>query len=313
MDHKEPAITRLVVTAMPRPYWLSSLLSLLKRISTALGWRIVKACWELKRKGTGLLHRLQRRRFAHFLHIGKTGGTAVASVLSGHLKSGDYEIILHEHAFKLDDVPRGEKVFFFVRDPVSRFVSGFYSRKRQGRPRHEVPWSPGEEAAFARFATPNELALALSSDDNVLKAAAVDAIRSIGHLNVPHWTWFKNEQYFLSRGADILFIGFQESLSQDFATLTRILNLREDARLPEDEFASHKNPVRLDKRLDEEAIGNLKIWYARDYQFLELCREISTKIRCDWKRRLSETERSDPAEARETTDKSQSSQAGALS
>jgi Sulfotransferase family len=312
MVYEESASSMLAVTVTSHVHGPLSLVSLLKRAPKALGWKVVKAFWLLTREGTGWVHRLQRRRIAHFLHIGKTGGTAVASVLSRHPKSTSHEIILHEHHFKLNDVPRGEKVFFFVRDPISRFVSGFYSRQRQGRPRHDVPWSPSEAAAFARFATPNELALALSSNDKSLQSAAVNAIRGIIHLNEPHWTWFKDERYFSSRESDVLFIGFQESLSEDFALLKRILNLSEDASLPEDSFASHKNPVDVDKRLDEEAVRNLRIWYARDYRFLERCREISTRIQRDWERPFSESTPSDPTEAWRSTVTSQSPQAGTL-
>ena len=295
MDHEESAITPLAVTVTPRLQWLTRVLSVLKRTPEALRSRVIKASALLIRKGTEVVHRLQRRRIAHFLHIGKTGGTAVVSVLSRYLNVSDYEIILHEHHVKLNNVPRGEKVFFFVRDPISRFVSGFYSRKRQGRPRHDVPWTPAENAAFARFTTPNELALALSSDDKLLQSAAVDAIQSIGHLNMPHWTWFKNERYFLSRGSDILFIGFQESLNEDFVMLTKLLNLPEEVRLPEDEFTSHKNPSDVDKQLDEAAIRNLKAWYHRDYQFLELCREVAARIRDDFQRTLSQSAWREPA------------------
>jgi Sulfotransferase family len=295
MDHEESAITRLAVTATSRPQWLLGIVPLLKRTSKAFGWRVVKASWLLTREGNGLVHWLQRRRIAHFLHIGKTGGTAVASVLSGHLKSSDYEIILHDHDFTLNNVPRGEKVFFFVRDPIDRFVSGFYSRKRQGRPRHDVPWSRGEEAAFGRFTTPNELALALTSADQGQRAAAVDAMNNISHIRSPHWIWLRDESYFLARRSDILFVGFQETLNDDFSLLGKLLNLPEGIKLPDDDIASHKNPSGFDKRLDEAALRNLTAWYERDYQFLELCREVAARIRDNFQRGLRRSDLPEPA------------------
>ena len=215
----------------------------------------------------------------HLLHIGKTGGTATKRALKGHEHAGDYELVLHEHEFVLQDVPLGEKVIFFVRDPISRFVSGFYGRQRQDRPRHNAPWSPGEEIAFRRFNTPNELALALSSDDQELREAAVHAIQNIDHLKRPHWTWFKDERYFASRRSDILLIGFQQTLNEDFALLKKVLNLPEDVSLPRDDVAAHKNPMHVDKGLDDQAIRNLKVWYARDYRFLELCQDFASQIR----------------------------------
>jgi len=279
MSDPERLIADLASAVPSRP---SGLIPLLERAPHSLRWRLIMAYWLLKRQARGMVHRLQGRRIVHVLHIGKTGGTAAKTALRGYENSGDYELVLHEHNCKLVNVPRGEKVVFFVRDPISRFTSGFYGRQRQDQPRHYAPWSPGEAAAFRRFHTPNELALALSSPDGERRAAAAEAIRSIAHLQAPHWYWFKDESYFLARRRDILFIGFQETLHEDFELLRRILNLPGDVRLPEDEVASHKNPAHVDRRLDAEAIRNLKIWYERDYRFLSLCREIAAEIRSEF-------------------------------
>ena len=73
-------------------------------------------------------------------------------------KTKDYLIIPHGHSATFHDVPNGDLVVFFVRDPVSRFVSGFYSRQRQGLPAHNSPWNVGEKVAFDKFATANDLA-----------------------------------------------------------------------------------------------------------------------------------------------------------
>ncbi len=275
MNDKDKLIASLSAASYTLP---PGLLALLERAPKSLVWRLIIACSRLKREVTGMIHRLQKRRVAHLLHIGKTGGTATKRALKGYERAGDYELVLHEHDFKLSDVPFGEKVIVFMRDPISRFISGFYGRLREDRPRHDAPWTPDEEIAFSRFKTPNELALALSSDDPTRRDAAVHAIRSIDHLKAPHWLWFTNERYFLSRRSDILLIGFQETLAEDFALLKRILNLPEDVDLPEDDVAAHKNPIDVDKSIDEQAMRNLEIWYARDYRFLELCRDVASQV-----------------------------------
>ncbi len=168
---------------------------------------------------------------------------------------------------------------FIVRNPISRFVSGFHSRKRQGRPRYQSPWSSGEEVAFSRFSTPNALANALSSDDELQRMAAEDAMDSISHIRSPQWSWFQNESYFLARRSDILFIGFQETLGADFEILKGILNLPTEARLPDDVITSHRSPANVDKELDEAAIANLNAWYRRDQDFLKLCRQVKDRTR----------------------------------
>jgi hypothetical protein len=239
----------------------------------------------LTRDLRGFVHRLQHRRIVHVLHVGKTGGMAVNAALQPYHKWGDYEIRTYCHDFVLKSAPRGEKVVFFLRDPISRFVSAFYYRKRQSAPRFLHPWTPAEEAAFRRFETANHLALALSSDDAPLRDAAGEAMRNIEHVQSHQWTWFQGEDYFQSRRADILFIGFQETLSADFEVLKKILNLPREAKLTDDDVAANRSPNGLATNLVPEAIRNLEAWYSRDYQFLALCRRLATEIRAQFEAR----------------------------
>ena len=71
-----------------------------------------------------------------FLHIGKTGGSAVQHALRSLARE---DIVLCGHDVSLNDVPRGAKAVASIRHPVDRFVSGFYSRLRQGLPRYNAP------------------------------------------------------------------------------------------------------------------------------------------------------------------------------
>jgi hypothetical protein len=153
-------------------------------------------------------------------------------------------------------------------------VSGFYSRQRQGQPRIFIPWSDEEKLAFERFATPNDLAMAITSTDAVERDRAAEAMRSIGHVKTSYWDWFQDEEYLRSRLADIFFIGFQERLDEDFEIVRAKLGLPEDLKLPHDEVRAHRNPTGLDKTLSDEAIGNLNEWYKRDFEFIALCKDI---------------------------------------
>ena len=214
----------------------------------------------------------------HFLHVGKTGGTALKHAIGSvqQTTSGDETglpcvIHLHRHAVALRDVPAGEKFFFFVRDPVGRFVSGFYSRQRQGAPRYPGRWTEQERAAFERFDTPNRLACALSSTNDEERVAAETAMRSISHVRDSYWKWFENEYYFLSRLDDLFFIGFQNHLSEDFEILKSRLQLPKGLMLPDDEVQSHANPRHLDRTLGDAAVANLSRWYEKDFLFLRMC------------------------------------------
>jgi hypothetical protein len=210
---------------------------------------------------------------AHFLHIGKTGGTAIKHALRLHAEDGPFSIVIHPHATKLEHVCNGECVFFFLRDPITRFVSGFYSRQRQGKPRYHLPWTSGEAAAFACFQTANELAEALDACDEHRQQAAQSAMREIEHVRDSVWSWFLNPDYFASRRDDILFVGLQETLNRDFTTLASILGLGADVRLPTSDLETHRNPAGVDTSLSERARRNLLEHYAADIEFYKVMRE----------------------------------------
>jgi len=224
-----------------------------------------------------MLRRVFARRKVHFLHIGKTGGSALSCALRGYLTSGRYEIVFHPHHIRLRDVPKGEKIVYFLRDPVSRFVSGFYSRQRQGQPRYHAPWTEDEKIAFERFQSPEQLALALSSANDEENRAAQHAMNSIIHVKDSYWTWFESEEYCKSRLRDILFVGFQEQLADDFAILKSKLKLPESVKLPDDDLKAHRNAAGLDRKLCDDAVRNLNEWYRDDYRFMEFSRQIARK------------------------------------
>lgn len=239
-----------------------------------------KVLFNIKKKAKYWLQKIKRKKQVHFIHIGKTGGTAIKEAIKQYLVEADckYAISLHSHHFKLSDLPNGESAFFFLRNPISRFISGFYSRQRQGQPRYFFPWSPEEKTAFKHFSTPNQLAMALSSSNTEEKEKAIAAMKSIKHVNNSYWKWFDNEEYFKSRLSDIFFIGFQENLIEDFEILKSKLSLPKDTKLPSGEASAHRNPASLDRTLTDEAIENLKQWYKDDFRFILLCQEVICKF-----------------------------------
>lgn len=217
-------------------------------------------------------------RRLHFLHIGKTGGTAVKQCLQDYAGATDYELLLHGHDATLRDVPRGEKILFVIRDPLTRFVSGFNGRLREDLPRYHYPWKDAERIAFERFTTPDDLARALSSDDREERLAAEHAMRNIGHVNTPYSYWFGDERAVRKRLPDIFFIGFQDRLDDDFELLKRKLDLPLDARLPSEEIAAHRTPLGFSQYLSNKARTNLEGWYEADLDFVALCRELAPSV-----------------------------------
>jgi hypothetical protein len=215
---------------------------------------------------------------AHFLHLGKTGGTAIKAALAPFVDSGPYTILLHPHHVGLREVPRNERFFFAVRDPADRFVSGFYSRQRQGMPRYHEPWTPEEAEAFRRFSTANALAVAISADDPVERRAAQRAMRDIEHVRDSYSKWFPRGSL-RRRKSDLLYVLLQSELDEDFVELVRRLGLEAmHPQLPEDDLDAHRNPSAVDRRLSARALENLQRWYARDYGFFEECRELRLTV-----------------------------------
>jgi hypothetical protein len=87
-----------------------------------------------------------------------------------------------------------------------------------------------------------------------------------------------SEDYLLSRNDDLLFIGMQEELSDDFEILKAILRLPNEARLPPpDHPRSHRNSAHLDTTLSPIAREAVRVWYAEDYRLLEVCRRLRAR------------------------------------
>jgi len=203
----------------------------------------------------------------HFLHVGRTGGTAIRTAL----EAADLDFRWHDHACRLSDIERGKDVIFFYRDPISRFKSGFYSRLREGKPRYDSPHSQGERKAFTYFKTPCQLALALAEGNRNAK----QAMQNISHVNQHYSYWFKNVDYFESRLDDIYFLGRQEYLDYDFAILKRMLGM--NVELPTGEVAAHKTPEELGCDLRKKALDVLLDWYEEDYKFVSKFDYVRTK------------------------------------
>jgi hypothetical protein len=212
------------------------------------------------------------------LHIGKTGGTALKHVLKEQAEASRYQLLFRGHEVKLADIPRGEQLMFLIRDPLTRFVSAFNGRLREDRPRYHYPWRDEERVAFAIFKTPDQLAVALSSDDASERADAEAAMHGIGHVNTPYTFWFPNEASFRARLDDVFFVGLQDRLDEDFELLRRKLGLPEGAGMPHDATVAHKTPAGFDAQLSELGRANLERWYAFDVAFVQLCRELAPEL-----------------------------------
>lgn len=203
----------------------------------------------------------------HVLHIGKTGGTAIRHALASFANRNLFA--LHSHAVRLRDCPEDELVFVVIRHPVDRFVSGFNSRLRQGRPRYDVPWSRRERLAFALFPSPNHLAEAIGSRNLLFRIAAFWAMNSIIHVNSRLSYWLESSDYVSSRGS--LLISRVETLDDDMERLFARAGIAQRIVLPSNPKDAHASPVGMSSTISAQGRANLDAWLKDDIALYEHC------------------------------------------
>lgn len=210
-------------------------------------------------------------RNLHFLHIGKNAGTQVFHVAEGWLNAPQpVRLVKHGHDVMLRHLPTDAEYFFSVRDPVSRFVSGFYNRKTEGRPVRVIPRTEAEDRVFDRFAEAVELAEALFQDGEQGRAAA-QAMTTLRHAAQHQWQWFMMQGHFLDLRPPA-YILRQEHFATDLAALQRKLGV--EGHTDDAPTKSRKTDYSAIPELTERARENLLRWYAADMAFYSMC--------CDW-------------------------------
>jgi hypothetical protein len=215
----------------------------------------------------------------HFLHIAKTGGTAIKAALQptrflGRVSTPTHCLFLRDHRIFLKDIPAGQKVIFGVRDPARRFVSGFYSRLRGGKKGRNTK-DAAERAVFDRFKTPRDLARDLYTQDPQRREAAQQAINTILHTRVRLTDWLGSPEQLARRANDVLYVYQQETLEADFDELKHRLSFGA-VHLPADEVSAHKLRGGWDTSLDDLALKNLHSWYQADYEIIAACEKLFT-------------------------------------
>lgn len=207
----------------------------------------------------------------HFLHLRKTGGSALWAALAPVELAGDFRIVLHPPPHSLEQVPEGEAWFISVRDPLSRFVSGFYSRKDKGGPGEPRPWNTDEELVYGTFETANDLAEALSSDNSERRECAIWSLGVIRHFR-PYWDCLGGPKLVQERIDDLFMVLRQESLTTGFRLLTESLAVQ--ATLPVNDIVAHRNTASHDRSLSCAAKENLRLWLAADFDFVDFVQDL---------------------------------------
>jgi len=221
-----------------------------------------------------MFSRLIRRKIqdVHFLAHGFHWASSIARYPAESIQSAGYRLHLHGNEVTLADIPEGQKVFFFLRDPVTRFVDGFCSSYGKGQSSQIGDQTRDECSVHATYSSPNDLALALARADSDPKSLAAQIMQADAYFR-RYKFWYRNISFFKSRLEDVIHIGFQESFVSDFAALQRRLGLSDQLRIVIGDVSANRNDAVLDRRLDPEARIALEQWYAEDIAFVEYCRQ----------------------------------------
>ncbi|MDR9498547.1 MAG: sulfotransferase family 2 domain-containing protein [Hydrogenovibrio sp.] len=212
---------------------------------------------------------LKTKPSVHFLHIGKNAGTAITHMLSEI--NSDPSVALHferhAHDVVLSDLDANAAYFFSIRNPIERFLSGFYSRKRKGQPRIYNEWDIYEEKAFHAFPDANDLAESLFQEGK-LGQLAIEAMTGIKHVNTMQYHWLGPLQWVFEQRPPVMILR-QNFLHDDLALLLNRLEVKKTFILPKEPVKTHENNYSGVPGLTEKAQANLKKWYAPDIWFYE--------------------------------------------
>ncbi|WP_200181338.1 sulfotransferase family 2 domain-containing protein [Ectothiorhodospira mobilis] len=211
----------------------------------------------------------------HYLHIGKCAGTQIGNIIRQINEGcGRSVIVKNGHDVSLRDIPKGSDFFFSIRDPLSRFVSGFYSRKRKGRPRIYSGWSSYEEFSFGEFEEANDLAESLF-ECGLRGRQAAAAIKSMRHTAQDQFDWFCCCGSFLFVRPPVWIIRqeYFEGDLREFLYRAGFSGFSDALKIEKDSVGSHVNDYRGVPPLSKKAEQNLRYWYAQDIQFYQMCED----------------------------------------
>jgi hypothetical protein len=217
------------------------------------------------------LRYLDDAKYVHFLHIGRNAGTTIKEFNDAVGAAGQgVAIMAHDHKVGLADLPEQANYFFSVRDPIERFYSAFYwRRKRRDQAEEGDSYSEQERKAFSRFREANELAETLFADGTA-GLHAITAMQDIKHVKRPQHSWFPTVEEVLDRRPPLCIVRL-ERMRGDLGFLCSRFGLDIDTVWPEKEARHrHKNNDSDRPALSPKAVENLRRWYAADFQFYRL-------------------------------------------
>jgi len=213
-----------------------------------------------------------------FVHVGKTGGITIRSIFS---KNSIKQFINTKHAgFKLNKNCNYKHILISIRDPVSRFVSAFNWRKINKREKLISQNKKKELKLLDHFKVPNNLAEALSSSNQKEKQLAIDAMKTIGHINkslAKYVSGVKTLEHLHDSGTKFYLINTNNLLQDTKNSLEKVMQNVYNKTYEISTDISDKNvSIKTKNSVYISDLGrkNLQKWYADDYVCIDYLNSI---------------------------------------
>ncbi len=100
---------------------------------------------------------------------------------------------------------------------------------------------------------------------------ALLAMKEIEHLRWSLVDWLGEAGDLFQRKNDLLFVSYQESLSDDFALLKDALRFPRHVSLPTDAKRMNLGEAKEKPAIGPKAVAALRAWYAKDYELITAC------------------------------------------
>jgi hypothetical protein len=178
---------------------------------------------------------------------------------------GDILVRSH-HSRTLKIVDENDHFVVFVRSPLKKFVSGFISRLREGRPLFNTPHTDAERVTYSLYQDPESLAIDLYHKHEQIRDIARKCMKSVIHLRMSFQSYFESISNLDTLRDRILFVGRTENMKEDFDRLQSVINLPA-VTLTTDPVLAHATPpeFKAKKKLSSQARHNILRYYAEDY------------------------------------------------
>ena len=218
-----------------------------------------------------------------FMHLGKTAGTTVKSVVKSLKEHGEVTPFVTGHKISLQTVLErfpNAKLSITLRDPLERIISGFNSRLRQGRPIYDRMWTAREAAAFSLFNNVEDYFRACISTREFDISAARFTTRAVSQVSNGYARLFADALTVRSHITRFYCIGHISNMQQ---TLSGIFSpLAVDPAYYENVAPMHvsgASSISVLNKFSPHEILALKTYFDAEYQiYNEFIRHVSVSI-----------------------------------